>query len=146
MALRALKICPKCVIGIVGALKTIHITGQSAKTAPFVIAPKAIDGGICQTRIAMTVALASPASEDCHAGRRKTPRQSKTVAIGMIATKNAAAGCRQPAATTDETWDPTLTTFLMARLNRRTFDRRTRRLLHPRTSCSYTSLWRVLLR
>ena len=70
------------------ALKTIHMTGHNAKTAPAAAASNARRGGNCQPSTATTSATSRPASEACHAGRRSTPSNSNTVAIGKAATRN----------------------------------------------------------
>ena len=69
-------------------MTTIHMTGQSANTTPFAIELRAREAGKLQTAIAIISPTASPASDDCHAGRRRTPRSTRTVRTGSAATMN----------------------------------------------------------
>jgi hypothetical protein len=69
------------------ALRTIHITGHSAKTAPFAIAASANPTGIAHTVTAITNPTKRPAKAACQAGRLSNPRQIKTVAIGNTPTR-----------------------------------------------------------
>jgi len=66
-------------------LNTIHITGQSAKTAPLATLSRARPGGMPQTAMAITSPTTRPASEACQAGRRATPSSTRTVAMGSAA-------------------------------------------------------------
>ena len=65
---------------------TIHITGQSANTAPAATLSSARPIGKFHTPNAIARATSKPASEASHAGRRNTPRATNTVAMGSAAT------------------------------------------------------------
>ena len=69
-------------------MTTIHITGHSAKTAPFAMELTARGAGKLQTAVAMMTPTTSPASEACQAGRRKIPSSTRTVRTGSAATMN----------------------------------------------------------
>ena len=63
-------------------MTTIHMTGQRANTAPAAMEFKARERGRLQTAVAMISPTISPASDACHAGRRKTPSRTRTTATG----------------------------------------------------------------
>ncbi len=68
-------------------MNTIHITGQSANTMPAATLSKASPTGSFHALIAMTSPTSNPARDDCQAGRRRTPSDTSTTAIGSAATK-----------------------------------------------------------
>ena len=64
------------------------MTGQRANTTPLATELIARFAGKLQTPIAMISPTISPASDACHAGRRRTPSSTRTVATGSAATIN----------------------------------------------------------
>ena len=70
---------------------TIHMTGQSANTAPLRAEATARFTGMLHTAVAISKATARPARAACHAGRFSNPRRTSTVAMGSIATRKDSA-------------------------------------------------------
>src|SRR5262249_2638929 len=69
------------------AFQTIHMTGTRAKAIPFNVELAASLTGICHTQMAIIRPMINPASAACQAGRRKTPINTRTTAIGINPTR-----------------------------------------------------------
>ena len=70
---------------------TIHITGQSANTAPLTADANANRTGMPHKVTAITNATTRPDRAACHAGRLKIPSSTNRVKMGSSATRNESA-------------------------------------------------------
>jgi hypothetical protein len=65
---------------------TIHITGQTAKTAPSAAAASAMRTGMSHAVTAIANAASRPSMAACHAALFRMPRATNTNAMGNSAT------------------------------------------------------------